>query len=290
MWTHAWAVGGIVLFALVEVSRPAAPPGSPTTQATKSPAPTTQPAELDLKARFGDYDGCFVLLDLKHDTLQRYNAARCAKRLSPCSTFKIPNSLIGLDTGVVKGADHIRKWDGVQRSREVFNHDHDLASGFRDSIVWYYQEVAQEIGAERMQRYLDGFGYGNRDISGGITQFWLNDSLLISADEQVAFLKRLATGDLPVAPRTLDTVRQIMVYEEADGVVLRGKTGTGSDGKNANLGWFVGYLTRPEGTYVFALNLEGGAKPVGFTARDLCLEILRDQGLLPPAPEKKAGT
>lgn len=288
MWTHVWAIGGAVLLTLVEVSRPAAPPGAATTrpEAAKRPAPTTQPAELDLAAYFSGYDGCFVLLDVKHDTVRRYNRPRCAKRLPPCSTFKIPNSLIGLDTGVINGAGHTRRWDGVQRSRAALNRDHDLTSAFRDSVVWYYQEVAQEIGAQRMQRYLDRFAYGNCDISGGITSFWLGDSLLISADEQVAFLKRLATGELPVAARTLDTVRQIMVCEEADGIVLRGKTGTGSDGRNANLGWFVGYLTRPEGTYVFAVNIEGGAKPFGSTARDLCLAILRDQGLLPPAPKE----
>jgi beta-lactamase class D len=52
-----------------------------------------------------------------------------------------------------------------------WNRDHTLASAIRFSVVWYFQEIARRIGAARMQRYVDAFQYGNRDLSGGVDRF-----------------------------------------------------------------------------------------------------------------------
>ncbi|MBN1814974.1 MAG: class D beta-lactamase, partial [Anaerolineae bacterium] len=57
--------------------------------------------ELDLDEFYDDYESCFVMLDVASNQYSRYNPEQCAKRMSPCSTFKIPNSLIGLETGVI---------------------------------------------------------------------------------------------------------------------------------------------------------------------------------------------
>ena len=118
---------------------------------------------------------------------------RSGEAMLPASTFKIPNSLIALETGVVGDPDkEIFKWDGVKRSIEPWNKDHTLRSAFAASAVPVYQDIARRIGAERMQKYLDLFEYGNRDIGGGIDQFWLTGDLRIDPMQQVDFVDRSA--------------------------------------------------------------------------------------------------
>lgn len=245
------------------------------------PPPSSAPADavIDLSKQMGPYEGCFVMLDVSASRYVRYNPDRCAERFSPCSTFKIPNSLIGLETGVLADADHELKWDGVKGWREITNQDHTLRSAFKYSVVWYYQRVAEMIGEKRMRQWLDRIEYGNRDISAGLTQFWLGQSLKISADEQVAFLLKLQRGELPFSKRTQDIVRDIMVLSGGGDWILRGKTGTNAREGKTVLGWFVGYLTHGEEAYVFALNIKGRDGATGAQAERICRSVLDE--LLP---------
>ena len=236
----------------------------------------------DFSRYFADLKGTFVLYDPATDTYRIHNSAQSNRRLAPCSTFKIFNSLIGLEVGVLDRDDAKTRlvWDGVQRDFESWNRDHTLASATRDSVVWYYQRLAERIGAERMQLYLDRIGYGNRDISGGLTRFWLQSSLQISAREQVELLARLHAGKLPFAEETRAIVLRNITLSSDNGVRLLGKTGSGfRDGKWI-LGWFVGYVERAGKVYVFATNVEGTDDAGGGRARTITRAILQDMGLL----------
>ncbi len=232
---------------------------------------TATSREVDLGHHFAGYSGCFVMLDVGRNAYVRYNPSRCDERLSPCSTFKIPNSLIGLETGVVSGAGHAIRWDRRGHRRKVLNRDHDLRSAIEHSVVWYYQAVASRVGEERMAEALASLEYGNMDMSGGLTHFWLEDSLKISANEQVRFLQRLHFGTLPFSKRSREVVRDILVQYADDAGVLRGKTGSG----RAGIGWFVGTIERPETAFMFALNITG-ANAWGGKAREICLSVLRE--------------
>ncbi|MEW6736926.1 MAG: penicillin-binding transpeptidase domain-containing protein, partial [Acidobacteriota bacterium] len=184
---------------------------------------------------FRNTEGAFVLYDLKNDRYIRYNEPRCRQRFCPYSTFKIPNSVIGLDTGVIKDAEFIIPWDSKRypvRERDVapfkyWAQDQTLRSAIKYSCVWYYQELAQRVGNAKMQKYVEGFHYGNQDISGGIDKFWLNSSLQISADEQIEFLKALYAGRLPVSPRSMEIVKDILLLEQTASYKLSAKTGSG---------------------------------------------------------------
>ncbi|HET9481204.1 MAG TPA: penicillin-binding transpeptidase domain-containing protein [Candidatus Polarisedimenticolia bacterium] len=226
-------------------------------------------------------EGCFLLKDLRTDAVESFNPERCSRPFSPCSTFKIPNALIGLETGVLTGPDHLMTWDGTRSEREVTNRDHTLRSAMEHSVVWYFQRVASGIGKERMRRHLATIGYGNQDLSGGLTRFWLGSSLAISAEEQLAFMERLAEGDLPFSSGALDAVRTILVLRSDGGAVLRGKTGSGR-GDPDDLGWFVGYLTNPDGAWAFACNVSGRGA-FGTRARSIVEAVLEERGLLPRA-------
>jgi beta-lactamase class D len=246
-----------------------------------APAPTLDDAtSQDLLPFLEGYQACFVLWDVAADAYVTHNPDRCAERLSPCSTYKIPHSLIALETGAIPDQHHVIAWDGTQYPVEVWNQDHTMASAVQNSVVWYFQAVATEIGEERMQVYLDKFGYGNRDISGGLTLFWLGSSLKISADEQIDFLHRLETGDLPVSARSMDIVKEVIVLEETDAYIYRGKTGSCTPEGEHPLGWFVGYVSYGDRSYIFAINIQG-AKAEGQKARQIGKEILERLGVLP---------
>ncbi len=251
----------------------------------EQPTRTFESKETSLAPYFKDVDaGCFVLKTPDGRTI-RYNPKRCAEPYSPCSTFKIPNSLIGLETGVIPDADHVIKWDGTEQDRKELNRDHTLRSAIKHSVVWYYQALATRVGPERMKAYLEKIPYGNRDMSDGLTTFWLGTSLKISADEQVEFLGRLMDGTLPFSERSMNIVQEILVQEEWPDVVYRGKTGSARGGDaGPDLGWYVGTVTRPDGVYLFAANISGKGT-WGTRARAIVERILRDRGLLLPEEE-----
>jgi len=235
--------------------------------------------DVDLKPMFKGYEGAFVLYDVKNDKYIRYNEKRCAERFAPCSTFKIFNALAGLDSKVVSGPDDKKKWDGKKRKIDSWNHDHTLKSAIQESAVWYFQEVAKDIGEERMKKYLHEVGYGNEDISGGITTFWLGESLTISADEQVAFLKKLYQDELPFSKDAQETVKKMIVVSDDGSSVLRGKTGTDQKDGKTILGWFVGYVVEDKSPYIFATNISSDNKANGRQARTITRSILHSLGL-----------
>jgi len=183
---------------------------------------------------------------------------RSGQAFLPASTFKIPNSLIALETGVVGDPDKdLFKWDGVKRSIEAWNQDHTLRSAIAASAVPVYQEIARRIGTERMQKYVDLFEYGNRNIGGGIDQFWLTGELRIDPIQQIDFVDRLRRGVLPVAKRSQDLVRDILPVTTAGDATIRSKPGLlGAELGKPSLGWLVGWAEKGGAQTVFALNLD----------------------------------
>jgi beta-lactamase class D len=170
----------------------------------------------------------------------------------------VANSLIALETGVVGDPDvDVFKWDGVKRSIEAWNKDHTLRSAIAASAVPVYQEIARRIGAERMQKYVDLLDYGNRNIGGGIDQFWLTGDLRIDPVQQIDFLDRLRRGVLPLAARTQEKVRDILPVTKFGDATIRAKSGLlGAEIGKPSLGWLVGWAEKGTSQTVFALNLD----------------------------------
>jgi beta-lactamase class D len=194
--------------------------------------------------------GSFVLYDPQEDKYIFYNKEQFTQSFSPASTFKICNSLIGLETRVIEDENFIIPWDSVTRQNPNWNTDHNLKTAFKNSTVWYYQELARRVGGKQMKYWLDRVNYGNADTSGGIDKFWLNGGLRITPKQQIDFLKRLHDNQLPFSKRSLDIVKNIMIAKDTLNYVVRAKTGWGGHG-NKDVGWYVGYIETKDNVYYF---------------------------------------
>ncbi|WP_082646431.1 class D beta-lactamase [Bradyrhizobium valentinum] len=214
----------------------------------------------DLSKRFFDLGttGTFVAYKVDDYLIIASDKVRSGEGRLPASTFKIPHSLIALETGVVEDPDKdVFKWDGVTRNIEAWNKDHTLRSAIAASAVPIYQEIARRIGAERMQKYVDLFDYGNRDIGGGIDQFWLTGNLRIDPVQQIDFVDRLRRGVLPVSKRSQELTRDILTVTKVGDATIRAKSGLlGAEAGKPSLGWMVGWAEKGSSGTVFAMNMD----------------------------------
>jgi len=235
-------------------------------QALADVAPQRSEIRDSLAKRFTDFGtvGTFVGYKIEDYLVIASDATRSGEALLPASTFKIPNSLIALETGVVSDPDRdVFKWDGVTRAFPAWNKDHTLRSAIAASAVPVYQEIARRIGEVRMQQYVKDLDYGNKNIGGGIDRFWLNGDLRIDPIQQIDFLDRLRRGVLPVSQRSQQLTRDILPVEKLGDVIIRSKTGligvddrTAAGGVRPSVGWLVGWAEKGSAQTVFALNLD----------------------------------
>jgi beta-lactamase class D len=223
-------------------------------------APPRSEIRDDLAKHFSDdgTDGTFVGYKVDDYLVISSDKDRSGEAKLPASTYKVPNSLIALETGVVEDPDKdVFKWDGVKRGIEAWNRDHTLRSAIAASAVPVYQEIARRIGEARMQKYVDLFEYGNRNIGGGIDQFWLTGDLRIDPVQQVDFLDRLRRGVLPISKRSQDLVREILPVTKVGDATIKAKSGLlGAEIGRPSLGWMVGWAEKGGAQTVFALNMD----------------------------------
>ncbi len=230
---------------------------------------------------FGAFSGCLVLHDLEHDEFLRVNPEQCQKRLPGGDLFDLHLALDALETGAVAGVDAALPWDGVRRPVAAWNQDQSLSLALRNGTTWFFQRVAERIGAEPLYTLSTNAPLGATDMSAGLTTFWLGDGFRLSANEGVVFLARLHRGQLPYRPEVVGAVKPLLVLRQDDQAELSGLAATiVRDGK-ARVGWFLGRLRSPAGEFVFAVNIEGPDRATGENAQEIATTILRARRLLP---------
>ena len=216
--------------------------------------------------------GTFVLSSRDGSKRFVHNGGRAGERFSPASTFKILNTLIGLETGIVASRHSTFTWDGTETSVAAWNRDQTLQSAFRVSCVWCYQEIARSVGIARYRKELAAVGFGNEIVGDSVDQFWLDGSLKISALEQVGFLRMLDAGQLPYRQEVVDELKAIMLEERTSGHLLYGKTGW--TGAELHTGWYVGLVEVPDDAWFFALNLDMNVAEQAPLRKQLALRAL----------------
>ncbi|WP_316744079.1 class D beta-lactamase [Pedobacter antarcticus] len=226
-------------------------------------------------------EGSFILYDQKNEKYTIYNEGQSNTLFTPASTFKICNSLISLEEGVIENESIVLEWDKKPRQNPEWNADTDMKNAFKNSTVWFYQELAKRVGEKRMQYWLKKAAYGNADISGGINGFWLWGGLRISPLQQIEFLKRLNDNDLPFSVCSIDIVKRIMIVQDHSGSTVRAKTGSGKQ-NDEYVGWYVGYITTANNVYYFSNCIQSKDKIPNFgpARTEIAYNILNELGIL----------
>jgi beta-lactamase class D len=200
--------------------------------------------------------GSILIYDSKNNTFYSNDFGWAKTGIIPASTFKIPNSIIALETGVVQNDSVVFKWNGEKRRFKKWEQDLTFQQAFQVSCVPCYQEIARKIGVKRMKSYLKKLNYNGMVFDTlTIDNFWLQGKSKFSQMQQIDFLQRLYFSKLPISTQTENILKNIMIIEKTKSYTLSGKTGWGMRNEMDN-GWFVGYLETNNSAYFFALNVE----------------------------------
>ncbi|NJK52763.1 MAG: class D beta-lactamase, partial [Leptolyngbyaceae cyanobacterium SU_3_3] len=248
-----------IVFTLVQTRQPA----STMPQSVIESSPSVNMAQnVDFGRHFRDLgvEGSIMIYDSNRDRVFQHNPQRNTTAFLPASTFKILNSLIALETGVISDEIDVLTWDGIPRKFPEWNRDLNMREAIKLSAIWFYQVLARRIGHDRMQQWVTQVGYGNQKIGNNndIDKFWLQGALRITPQEQIQFLSRLYKNDLPFSKRSLSIVKDIMIMEKTPDYTIRGKTGWAgvADDVTPKIGWYVGYLEKGKNVYFFATNID----------------------------------
>jgi beta-lactamase class D len=242
---------------------------------------SAEDAVIEQLFRKAGIDGTIVIESVSKGQRFVHNDPRSKQAYAAASTFKIPNTLIALDEGAVSGADAVFHWDGTQYEIADWNRDQTLASAFKVSCVWCYQQLARRVGSQKYPLYIQQSNYGQLRQPFSETEFWLDGSLTISAAQQVEFLRQVIERKSPFKASSYDTLKKIMLVEETVQYRLYAKTGWATR-IPPRIGWYVGYVETPDDIWLFALNM---------TTRDvndlplrvqIAKNALRLKGVLPP--------
>jgi beta-lactamase class D len=229
-------------------------------------------------------EGTFVLLDEGSGERRGHNRSRAEQRFSPASTFKIPNTLIGLSLGAVSSVDEVIPYTGdANPFMREWLEPMGLRGAFRVSNVPLYQELARRIGLAPMREAIQRLEYGNARIGTDVTTFWLRGPLAISAVEQTRFLSRLAHQSLPFPRHAQQQVAAISRVDSGPGWSLHAKTGW-QNAPDAGVGWWVGWVQKGDRITPFALNLAMAGAADAPKREQLGRASLQALGILPQPP------
>lgn len=199
---------------------------------------------------------CLIVYDMQNN-VNLVQQGECGKQYSPCSSFKIPLSLMGFDSGVFQDASEpLWSFDkNLPTSINVCKKDQNPYTWMKNSCVWYSQALTKRLGFDKFAQYIEILNYGNKNLNGdieknnGLTNAWLDSSLKISPIEQKLFLQNMLSKAYPLSEKSYEITKElIFVMELSGGWKLYGKTGSGTINYKEDLGhgWFIGWIEKNE--------------------------------------------
>ena len=195
------------------------------------------------------------------------------------ATYKIYDALFGLEEGVITPENTFIAWDGKNYPFDTWNTDQTLQSAMSNSVNWYFQSLNEQLGVPSVNKYIQQIKYGNENMSGNFSSYWMESSLKISPIEQIELLTKLQNNSFGFAPENVNAVKDAIFLSSSDAGTFYGKTGTGRvDGQDVN-GWFIGYIETADNTYFFATNIGADNDATGGKATEITMSILSDMNI-----------
>ena len=235
--------------------------------------------QTDLSSYFKNYEGSFVLFNSNRDSWIVYDMEHATHRISPDSTYKIYDALWGLEENIITPQNSLLMWNGKNYPFETWNSNQTLQSAMTSSVNWYFQAIDEQLASTNIRNYIQQIGYGNENVSGRLSTYWLESSLKISPVEQVKLLTKLQNNSLGFSSENINAVKDAICLSSSDAGTFYGKTGTGRvDGQDVN-GWFIGYIETADNTYFFATNIGADSDATGGNATEITMSILSDMNI-----------
>jgi beta-lactamase class D len=235
-----------------------------------------------VKGSFGFFDngqGHFTIYNLPRYRDSAYQ---------PAGTFDIVQSLIALQTGAL--ADTSARIPGALWAM-MSNGDPSKLSAPIVTLQAAFQNVDYAgiigfigvsglLGKDSLKKWIDTLHYGNRDMSGPIDSFWLNNHLKITSDEQLGLIKKLYFDQLPFFNRPQKLVRGMMPVESNSVYRLAYKTGQGIKEDGQAIGWVMGWVEENKHPYFFVVNMESAdtKKDLSVIGLHIVKSILKPMG------------
>ncbi|MBF0454437.1 MAG: class D beta-lactamase [Magnetococcales bacterium] len=232
-----------------------------------------QDAGLADLLRKAQAEGCIALMSIEQAWVRVSNPTQCQGRTPPASTFKVLNTLIAFETGVVDDTE-LFPWDGKPQFLKAWEKEMTIQEAMAHSAVPVFQQIARRIGKQRMADWLEQVGYGNAEVGERVDRFWLDGPLVISPLEQIRFLSQLLTGKLPFSADSLTRLRRTLPQEKIGEARLYGKTGWSSSTK-PKWGWYVGWMESQGEIMVVALRIKMDALQMAPLRQALARAALR---------------
>lgn len=231
---------------------------------------------LDLNEFFQKYDGSFVLYDTYSNSWNIYNIEAAMERITPNSTYKIYDALLGLESEIITSTSSNMTWNGEDYPFDSWEASQDLNSAMHNSVNWYFQTIDSQVGFDSVKSFLQDIGYGNQITSSDLDLYWTDSSLKISPIEQIELLQKFHDNEFRFAPENIDAVKNAIHLASTTEGSFYGKTGTGRvDDQDVN-GWFIGYVEKSDHIYYFATNIQGESETTGNKAAEITDSILSE--------------
>lgn len=177
---------------------------------------------------------------------------------APGATFDIIQSLIAIQTGVVKDDSAIifsgTNYPPLSALGDAFSNPLTLRKAFQGTDDSSFIQVSTRIGKDTLKKWIDSLGYGNKNISG--TSFWYDNHLKITPDEQLGLLKKLYFGQLPFFQRTQKMVVDMMPSESNANYQLHYKVAQSIAEDGHAIGWALGWVEENKHPYFFVASLD----------------------------------
>ena len=218
----------------------------------------------DLKKYFDSshVEGSFSFLNNQLGDVTVYNMEVDTQRFSPGTSFDVFTSLVGIQTGKISNENTVIQTDSAKDAALSFK------QAFKNSSTDFFRALANQIGKANLKLWIDSIGYGNKNISGPVDSFWLNNQLKISADEQLGFVSKLYFNQLSFQNYAQQMVQDQMLQEDNSLYQLSYATGSGHDEKENSIGWVLGWIIENRHVYFFVTFVKSperdlDIKPIG---------------------------
>jgi beta-lactamase class D len=214
-------------------------------------------------------DGCFTMMDNATGAITVYNIKYDTTRFTAAGSFNLVTSLVGLENGAIVNEDAQISFKGENFADTTWNKDVNLKQALANNVYPYFKTIVNKIGKDTLQHWIDTLGYGNKQLGKSIDSAWLNNSIKVSPDEQVGFVKRLYFDQLPFRKSTQQNLRSLLLKEANTNFKLSYLVSQGQDDKYGNIAWLTGYIEENRHVYFFATILVNASNGAGLEDKAL---------------------